>query len=731
MKKRILTLLLALALAVSCMALPAAAADTTRFTDLTDSDTALAVESLRLMGALDGYPDGTFRPQEQLTRAQFCKIAIYAMNGENELGLYETITVFPDVKGSHWASSYVNMAAKGKAIIAGYPDGRFHPEETVTAGQAVTILLRLLGYEDKDIGGVWPDSYMALAARIGLTEGVTAGGREALDRAQTARLFLNLLQSQCKEGGSYLASIGGSVVEDVVLVSSNATGPDGRPTAMETSGGEIYPMAFKASNGLLNGQRGNLVLNKQGKVITFVPTDVGSGRTVTVATAAATKITDTSGMKYTVAREAQAFYAGKQQGWNEVYAWLNAGVSVTLYTGASGSVEYIFVGGAGAETAVVIQEDASAASLAALTGGAGNYAIYKNGAPAAVSDLRKYDVATYSPTTNTVHVSDTRVSVYYEDCSPSPKEPMEITVLAGTKFNVLPSAMESVAAFKPGSQMTLLLTADGQVAGALGSSVRSNALGIVREGQVWMLCGTRRIQLGSAKDAEDFEGCLVRVSAKKQGNVVLSKPSGGVTGNLDVNAGKLGDRQLARNVMILDGTEAVALSDLTASIPEKEITFARTDWAGRVDLIQIGDSKGGIVYYGRAVVEKNTEYDIFGETVVTTLNVQYSKDGAPVSSGAYKTGYLVKTGDYVAATLRNGRFASVTALDKLKNVPNSAWSGPAAVSVEGTLYSVPEDVLCYNRDSGRWMTLSQAHAYAEASNLYVCDGTVRVVEVGG
>ena len=62
----------------------------------------MAVESLRLLGVLDGYSDGTFRPGTVLTRAQFCKMAVYAMNGSDELGRYRTVTVFPDVKPSHW-----------------------------------------------------------------------------------------------------------------------------------------------------------------------------------------------------------------------------------------------------------------------------------------------------------------------------------------------------------------------------------------------------------------------------------------------------------------------------------------------------------------------------------------------------------------------------------------------------------------------------------------------------
>ncbi len=112
MKKRILTWLLAISMLGSLLTVPAGAAAVTKFSDVSDSYTATAVETLRLMGVLDGYGDGTFRPNAVLTRAQFCKMAVYAMDGSSELGRYSTVTIFPDVKPSHWASSYINMAAR-------------------------------------------------------------------------------------------------------------------------------------------------------------------------------------------------------------------------------------------------------------------------------------------------------------------------------------------------------------------------------------------------------------------------------------------------------------------------------------------------------------------------------------------------------------------------------------------------------------------------------------------
>ena len=474
MKRRIMTFLLAVCMAVSLLAVPAGAANTAAvtFSDLGDKSTAVAVESLRLLGVLDGYGDGTFRPGTVLTRAQFCKMAVYAMNGSNELGRYRTVTVFSDVKPSYWAAPYINMAAKGKNIISGYADGKFHPDRTVTVGQAVTILLRMLGYKDEDVGGVWPDSYMAEAALIGLTDGVSGTGNEGLTRGQAAKLFLNLLRADQKEGGSYLATLGETRTGQM-LVSSTADGPRGAGTALQMASGAVYSLADgKVSNGMLNGTKGTLLLSKNGnEALTFVPDSVGSSKVVVLSTAKATELTDTTGTKYVMDNDTGVYYNGKESVWSEVYSWLNAGTSLTLYLDAGGGVDYVFVGGGGTTSneAVIIYEKGSTSGFSSLAGGTSGYAIYKNGLPATAGDMRKYDVATYSSTTNSIRVCDTRITGYYEDCYPNPKEPTKITVL-GYEFNVLPTAMQTVSQFKPGDQITLLLTEDNQVAGAVAAS---------------------------------------------------------------------------------------------------------------------------------------------------------------------------------------------------------------------------------------------------------------------
>ena len=513
----------------SLLAVPAAAADTVRFSDVADQDTAIAVETLRLMGVLDGYSDGSFRPSTQLNRAEFCKMAVYALNSESELGLYRTVTVFPDVKPSYWAAAYVNMAAKGKTIISGYPDGKFHPERPVTVGQAVTILLRMLGYKDENVGGVWPDSYMAVGATIGLADGVGTNGNASLTRGQAARLFLNLLRAEKKDGGSYLDSLGQT--RPAVLASSTA-GNDGK--SFKTADGDVLTLASgKTSSGILDGRKGTLLLNKNGKAVTFVPDAIGSNRTVTIAACTAKTITATDGVKYTLDSTTKTYYNGEETTWANVSSWLHAGNTVTLSVDNSGTVTYVFVGGGStSDAAVIIYENGSSVGFDAITGGMTGYSIYKNGSSAGLGDLRKYDVATYSSATNSVRVCDTRVTVYYEGCEPSPKEPSSITVLGGMKLTALPTAAESLSKFKPGDQMTLLLTEDGQVAGAVeasGNTARGNAVGIVRDGTVQFLCGT-------AKFLSENDVDLSAYDAAHAGTEVLCALDGRFAGQIVIDA---------------------------------------------------------------------------------------------------------------------------------------------------------------------------------------------------
>lgn len=674
MKKRILTWLLAVSMLGSLLTVPAGAAAVTKFSDVSDSYTATAVETLRLMGVLDGYGDGTFRPDTVLNRAQFCKMAVYAMDGSGELGRYSTVTIFPDVKPSHWASAYINMAAR-KGIISGFADGKFKPGQTVTAGQAVTILMRGLGYKDEDMGGVWPQSYMAEAQTNGLLKstGITSA-YAGLTRAQAAKLFLNLFEA--KHGKSETLLFNYNVGKDEVYL----TAVDGGKGTM-TAGGKTYTMAHPVASTSLIGSKGKVVLNGAGgEALTFLP------------------ITGSNGVS---------------------------------------------------NAAVIIGSNGSVAGLDSLAGST-SYNIYKNGSPATAADLKRYDVATYASATNSIIVSDTRVSVYYEDCKPSPSSPATITVLGGKELNVLPTAVDSLSKLKPGKQIVLLLTADGQVAGAEDANntgARGNAMAVVSEkGDVQLVCGGALLNIGTASE---YAGQVVSVYADKSG-LKLNKISGGVGGDLLPKEGTLGGRKLADNVMLFDGGRQIALSELSQTgVNSGRVSYARTNWAGQVDLIVLNNGLAEDVIYGRAVVNSSTskvwvwypghENDkeqqegvngSYKETTSQTISIETAnKTYGPINSGNH-----ISNGTFVAVSIKtssqgNLMFTRFDTMSKLSNVSSGAWIGKTAVNFGSRTYEVPSNVQCYNDDTGKWMTLDDAKAYGGTMNLYVYDGVVRIVEV--
>ena len=662
MKKRVFSLLLALVLTLSAAAIPASAAES--FSDVTDKKTAQNVEVLRLLGVIEGNGAGQFNPSGLLTRAEFCKMVVVLMGKGSDAMRYKTVTIFPDVRATHWAAGYINLAVRQSEpkLLAGLPDGTFQPDSYITYGQAVTILMRVLGFADKDSGGIWPDGYINLAKSTGVSAGVNLTGSANITRAQAAQLFVNVL-SMGKDGKGYTPA-GCTKGEEVTLVAMN--GSKLRFSKDKQTGSE--ELVRPSSSSALNGLKGYLLTNSDGKVVTFVP-----------------KTSSTTG----------------------------AAVS---------------------NAAVILPADKSTSGISALTDGRTDYTVYRNGVLSSVSALRKNDVVTYDAVSNTVYACDTRVTVYYESCEPSPSAPVSIKVLGGTSFDVLPTAQQSLSKFKPGKTMTILLTSDGTVAGAVENdySARGNAIGIVdSDGNVKLLCGSTTIDLVLDRvkpDMTNLKGKLVSISSSSKTAVGLYAKTGGVSGDLNVREGTLGSKKLASGVMLFDDGVLKNLSDLTeTTVPQSRISYARTNASGEVDLIVLIGT--GDELYGRVTgVGKRTVHDAtFGDYEQQQITID-SGDGKPVTKDS---SYSVRSGDFVSYKIANDSYTNVAALDKLGEVSASAWIGTTAVNYGGRTYTVPSDVLCWNRDGGSWLDggAEAALAYGGTMNLYVRDGVVRVIEV--
>ena len=117
-----------------------------------------AISTLSNMGIIDGYLDGTFRPDGSITRAEFSKMAVNFF----DYTVKEYQGYFPDVPEDAWYARYVEAAREMK-LIEGYIDGSFQPNKAITRAEACTIVNRTLGRlpdkDQMDVKGVitWPD----------------------------------------------------------------------------------------------------------------------------------------------------------------------------------------------------------------------------------------------------------------------------------------------------------------------------------------------------------------------------------------------------------------------------------------------------------------------------------------------------------------------------------------------------------------------------------------------
>ncbi len=111
-----------------------------------------AISTMSSAGIVNGYPDGTFRPDAPITRAEMAKmISLFAK-------LDKTEDRFTDIAG-HWAEAYIKLAA-GNGWIEGYPDGSFKPQQSITRAETMTMINRVLERVPSTISHLLPYSVM-------------------------------------------------------------------------------------------------------------------------------------------------------------------------------------------------------------------------------------------------------------------------------------------------------------------------------------------------------------------------------------------------------------------------------------------------------------------------------------------------------------------------------------------------------------------------------------------
>lgn len=198
--KRLISTVAALAMAASSFVAMAAT-----YPDVKEDATYYtAVEKLSALGIIDGFDDGTFKPDEKVTRAQMAKLVVGAKNMLAEAE-GNTRQVFVDVAPgkSEWAMGYVATAADYGIVNGTNPyaetleENTFDPDATVTYMQAMKMLVNACNYEDwaQDQGG-WPEGYRYYGNELKIGAGVKGVSDDTeMTRGQIAQMISNAMSA--------------------------------------------------------------------------------------------------------------------------------------------------------------------------------------------------------------------------------------------------------------------------------------------------------------------------------------------------------------------------------------------------------------------------------------------------------------------------------------------------------------------------------------------------------
>lgn len=227
MKKRLLSLLLAVCILIPVLALPASAVNSN-----------VAIQTARTMGILTAQTAEELNAQ--VTRGEFARmltlISAYreTVNEQTQVG-----SLFTDVNSSTEYAPYIRIAVQ-QGWMTGYTDGSFRPNDPVTLEAACASALSVLGFTAADLSGAFPAAQLNKASELGLRSGLNRRQGEAMTLTDCAVLLYNTLIATNKNGSVYGNTIGltisGGQVDTSTILAASLKGP------FVATAGEVLPI---------------------------------------------------------------------------------------------------------------------------------------------------------------------------------------------------------------------------------------------------------------------------------------------------------------------------------------------------------------------------------------------------------------------------------------------------------------------------------------------------------
>lgn len=683
----------------------------------TDSATTL----LKSMNIMSGDENGNMNLGDCVTRAEFAKIAVNSSKYKNAVALGAQISVFKDCTYTHWAAPYVK-AAVTNGILTGYPDGTFKPENTVLYEEAITVLLRLLGYTDEDFGSSWPYGQASLASNLSLNKNVSKGIGEALTRGDVMALVYNTLTSNTKNSDAeYINQLDAKFYEDAVIIATNREDTSVGANSVLTSAG-----TFKLSDSFdysFVGQKGDLAVKTNGEMLAFMPYSQSSDKYVVYSVLADSVVAYNSGQltELSLSDNTTVYNGSDKYTFSTAKNLMSIGDVIYVVKDSKGSVEYITLRTDAMEGAYTLSQY-SDTWYRMFADTPDNLTVMRDGVRVTISDLKSNDILYYSADLNTVFAYSKKFTGVYEKAAPNKDAPTSV-VISGTTYEIETAAafnkLSSNGGINYGDTVTLLFGKDGQIADVLtsqsGAESNYSAGYLVETGTkaftnaddeeytsryacIIYADGTEA-EYAVSRDYSSYLNSVMKVSFDSGSAALTSVVSSfGVSGAVDAQSMKIGSLKAADDIKILDvsttnkdhygnaaSTYMVRLDGI--SLSSSDILWCKKNSDGEISELILKDVTGDSCEYG--IVTSAPEKSSGGSG---SYSVDISGSSCVYSGGYYSN---IRSGTPVKAECANGRISALSSLNVLAG--NVSAVTQTEVVVKGVSYKVSDRVKVYKK----------------------------------
>ena len=428
---------------------------------------------LKTLEIMVGDSNGNMRWDDTVTRAEFTKVATMISSYRKSIALNQRTSPFSDVPYKHWAVGYIR-AGVDNGIINGYPDSTFKPEKEVLYEEALTILLKILGYTDSDCGGSYPSGQYSLANNIDLTEEIDAKLGDKLTRRQVADLLLNALDTKVKNSNFTLYNnFDVTKMEDVVLLATSKEDV-GVPLnkVMTTNGAFDYEIVLDN----LIGLKGTIYVENGKTIILFLEDTNGVAEKQVVYSALSDGVIVYNSGEFEqidIDDNTITYYNNKQSIFASVKSAIQMGDIISVYRTENEEIDYISINKGNLSGPFVYNSNDNLKF--------DDYLILRNGTSIDVEDLEVNDVYYFSKDLGIVMVYNTKITGVYNSAIPNQEVPVSVEI-SGKQYEIESAdafkALSSTGKFKYGDTITALLGKDKKIAAVINAdSVGTDNIG--------------------------------------------------------------------------------------------------------------------------------------------------------------------------------------------------------------------------------------------------------------